>query len=453
MPTRRGRRSTRNAGVVGALPQQACADGRGVSCMPGGGKSACADANPVTSQRLSPAASPAQSASEIGASSWQRYPSIDAADHEQVAKIRRATEGQPVEFVGVEKVHGSNFAFETDGQTIQYFSRNRRLEASEPFIKKTCPGEAMQRYHSAVLEVFRLCSATSPGVRNVLIYGEYFGGWYPHDAVRQTGPGAGAPVQKGIVAYSPQHRFFAFDLCIDGIFCDFDFCVKMLECAGFPLVAKPLVRGSFEDCMNFEVESLRTTLPTLLGLPVCEAFCIAEGIIVKPIHHRKSWILKRKSVRYLEGCPNELRKWVAKCAESPEQAVLELYLSLCRRPRLDAVLSKEPQLREQPTVSLPKVQAMFREDVEADLQKKLATTEARVSEVSFHEVRAEADRRVAQWLLEGDASQASMSRGGGVRCRCVALSLIVAIAALLVEAMNIHLAVRFTDKLGALRFS
>lgn len=259
----------------------------------------------------------------------------------------------------------------------------------------------MRQYHGAVLEAFRLCSAASAGgARRVLIYGEYFGGWYPHDDVRQSGPGAGAPVQKGIVAYAPKHHFFAFDLCVDGTYWDFDEAVDLLERAGFPLVAKPLVRGSFEDCMNFEVESLRTTLPGLLGLPLCEPFCIAEGLIVKPVHQQKGWSVKRKSVRYLEGCPDELRKWMAKCAESPRRAVQELYLCLCRRPRLEAVLSKEPQLRSRPKTSLPRVQALFREDVESDLQKKLTASKARVPEISFDEVRAEADRRVAQWLME-----------------------------------------------------
>jgi len=323
-----------------------------------------------------------------------------------VSKIRAAVQGKDIEFIAVEKVHGSNFAFETDGRGIQYYSRSRRLDPTEKFVGRTSPGDAMQQYHAAVLETFRLCSSESSGpINNVLIYGEYFGGWYPHADVKLQGPGVGAPVQKGIVAYSPLHHFFAFDLCVDGVTWDFDRSMDLLKRAGFPLVATPLVRGSFEDCMQFDIEKLRSTLPELLGLPLCDDFCIAEGVIVKPVQPEKSWTMKRKSVRYLEGCPGELRKWIARCAESPALALRELYLCLCRRPRLDAVLSKEPQLRQQASRSLLKIQALFWADVEEDLKKKLVASKARVPEICLEAVHAEADARVAAWLLQDESAQ------------------------------------------------
>lgn len=333
-------------------------------------------------------------------SQWERYPSINDVDLWQLHKIRTDVEGSDVVFVALEKVHGSNFAFETNGVSVQYFSRNRRLDRQELFVGKTRPQEAMQQYHKAVLATFPLCaSKANRPVQSVIIYGEYFGGWYPHEQVKQEGPGAGAPVQKGIVAYSPTHHFYAFDVCVDGRFLDFDEATEVLSEAGFPLIATPVVRGSFNTCMDFDVESFRTTIPQLLGLPPCENYAIAEGLVIRPVQRRQQWTVKRKSVRYLEECPLELRKWVSKCAESKEDAFLGLYLCLCRQPRLDAVLSKEPQLRKAPANTLPKVQQLFWQDLEEAFQKKLREINLVAPPGCSKAAREEADRRVSTWLL------------------------------------------------------
>jgi len=340
---------------------------------------------------------------------WQRYPSINDVDLDQVDEIRRAVRGSDIEFVAVEKVHGSNFAFETDGRSIDYFSRSRRLEKHGRFVGKTAPAEAMRQYHAAVRETFRVCaSRTAQGVKSVVVYGEYFGGWYPHPQVEQEGPGAGVPVQKGIVAYAPSHYFFAFDVCVDGRFLDFDDATGVLTSAGFQLVARPVVRGSFEQCMDFDVESFQTGVPGLLGLPPCQAYCIAEGLVIRPVQRRASWTVKRKSVRYLEAVPDELRKWLNKCVQSKEEAFAGLYLCLCQQPRLEAVLSKDPQLRAAGALSW--VQELYRRDVDECFEKRLQRIGSAVPRGCLQAARAEADRRVAAWLL---GSERSVATAGG----------------------------------------
>lgn len=115
-------------------------------------------------------------------------------------------------------------------------------------------------------------------------------------------------------------------------------------------------------------------------------------------------MVKRKSVQYLETCPQELRKWVTKCATSRSDGLTGLYLCLCREPRLQSVLSKQPQLREDHSqTALLTVQRLYREDVEAAWQQRLAAAGVQVpASYSFSEARAEADRRVASWLNAED---------------------------------------------------
>ena len=93
-------------------------------------------------------------------------------------------------------------------------------------------------------------------LRTLTIYGEYFGGWYPVEGVKQDGHGAGQPVQQR-VAYAPAQQFFAFDVKVDDMFLDFDTAVKLLEASGFPYVDnKPICRGSFSECMAVDVDTM-----------------------------------------------------------------------------------------------------------------------------------------------------------------------------------------------------
>ena len=58
---------------------------------------------------------------------WCRYPDIDQASEHHINKINTTvrSEGSDAEFVVLEKVDGSNFAFVTDGNTVTYFPRKR----------------------------------------------------------------------------------------------------------------------------------------------------------------------------------------------------------------------------------------------------------------------------------------------------------------------------------------
>ena len=72
---------------------------------------------------------------------WCRYPDIDQASEHHINKINTTvrSEGSDAEFVVLEKVDGNNFAFETDGRVVTYFSRERQLDKDANFVRKTHP--------------------------------------------------------------------------------------------------------------------------------------------------------------------------------------------------------------------------------------------------------------------------------------------------------------------------
>merc|ERR1719375_989102 len=102
-------------------------------------------------------------------------------------------------------------------------------------------------------------------IRAVHIYGELFGGRYPHPQVR---PEPWQPVQCG-VWYAPGLHFQAFDVAVDvaGVrsFLDFSVAREACEACGLPF-AIPLHQGSLSECLEYPIE-FETTIPSRLGLP------------------------------------------------------------------------------------------------------------------------------------------------------------------------------------------
>ena len=327
---------------------------------------------------------------------WQAYPSID--DMNDVDRIRRHSVGAG-DYVAVEKVDGSNFALEFNGEGVLYYSRNKQVSYDGYFVGKVKPWDAMHVYHEAVSQLFELCGAR----KSVVVYGEYFGGWHP--AASDKGAGEGCAVQRH-VAYSPVHRLYAFDVLVDGVWLSFDEAVALLSRAGFPLVAEPLHRGSFEECLRVEVNGLPTSIPARLGYPLHVGHSIVEGVVIRPVRRRepgepKKWI-KKKSWHFLEERPNELGRALLR-----NEDFEKLCLHFCVRPRFNNVLSHQPELRTACTTHLETARTLFWADVQVDFSRRVSSVGRCVPSGACERARVEADRMVAEWLREEWDAQAT----------------------------------------------
>ena len=120
------------------------------------------------------------------------------------------------------------------------------------------------------------------------------------------------------------------------------------------------------------MDKTATTIPHMLCLPkLASQSCIIEGFIVRPIRRQagKKWTIKIKNWRFLECAPNELQAALRDCAASVRPEPLKrLYLSCCKEPRLQSVLSKEPQLQEDPSANLATIQQLCWQDVERSVE-------------------------------------------------------------------------------------
>jgi Rnl2 family RNA ligase len=134
-----------------------------------------------------------------------------------------------------------------------------------------------------VYQLFHLTSLLYPQITWLTIYGELFGGAYPHPEVT---PVAGLqPIQTGIY-YTPNIEFCAFDLAISGpqlssTYLDYDQALSLLKDSRVPFIP-PLLIGSYQEALHYPIE-FSSTISTLFGLPSLSEDNKAEGVVIKPL--------------------------------------------------------------------------------------------------------------------------------------------------------------------------
>mmetsp|Transcript_60401 Transcript_60401/g.131138 ORF Transcript_60401/g.131138 Transcript_60401/m.131138 type:complete len:319 (+) Transcript_60401:59-1015(+) len=119
-----------------------------------------------------------------------------------------------------------------------------------------------------------------PNTASLAVYGEIFGGHYPHDDVPAT-PSVG-PVQTG-VWYCPGIEFSVFDVALgpgeDRAYFNIPDVIRMCEAAGI-LCTQVLFTGSLQACLDYSPK-FQTAMPGRLGLPALENN-FAEGVVIRP---------------------------------------------------------------------------------------------------------------------------------------------------------------------------
>lgn len=199
------------------------------------------------------------------------------------------------DWVVTEKVHGANFCFITDGVSVRCAKRKRLLSEGEPFFHYE---RVLNRVQEQVQASFFLVKKHHPTIKSVMIYGELFGGGYPHADIKAD-PNVQL-VQTGVY-YSPTIDFYAFDIALDHHsdngaserhYLDYDQALQIFQKVQL-FHAQPLFVGKWNDANGYPI-GFDSTIPALLGLPPLPQPNPAEGIIIKPM---KSFYIESKKGR------------------------------------------------------------------------------------------------------------------------------------------------------------
>jgi len=209
---------------------------------------------------------------------WSRYPKIA----ESSASFTDRTGGQ---WVCTEKVHGANFSvMATADGFVNFASRSGILAHNDNFFGFKSQGlDAYLNGRVLALREALVQDGTAQEHDSILVYGELYGGHYPHpDVAAVAGVG---PIQRG-VWYAPSISFMAFDVALasaeDGATTYLSFDIARTASQGVGLCfAEALFRGTLAQCMGHKVR-FSSTIPATLGLPALKEPNLAEGLVVRP---------------------------------------------------------------------------------------------------------------------------------------------------------------------------
>ena len=206
-------------------------------------------------------------------------------------------------WVMLEKIHGSNFQFWTDGDEVKVGKRTAYLipyevkfmdKASGKEIVKLCDPRAgfFRADHIANLysnnvkalhsELFGDCSKIEKSEKPyIIVYGEIFGGFY-NDETKKPWQRVQLEVQ-----YHPENKFMAFDIVTYDNFklryTNYDRCIELFEKHKIPYIPI-LFTGTFKEVYekSQSTNADPTTIPKMFGLEEIIPN-IREGHVLKPV--------------------------------------------------------------------------------------------------------------------------------------------------------------------------
>lgn len=219
------------------------------------------------------------------------------------------------EWVVTEKVHGANFAFYVSADDIKCAKRTSNKSNSNPTDWLTDDSkffnyqDIRDRLAPMLRHMFQtIKQELAPDMEYMTLYGELFGGNYPHPLVERSY--MAMCVQKGVY-YHPGNQFMAFDLVLhsDTYHSVQSHGVLVSLCSRCNVHHVPvLFKGTFQECLEYSNE-FQTKVPEMFGLPPIEDNT-AEGVVIKPCIPDFFWnsgriILKNKNAKWSEKAHKE----------------------------------------------------------------------------------------------------------------------------------------------------
>lgn len=261
------------------------------------------------------------------------------------------------EWVIQEKIHGANFSMYATGEEVKAARRTEFLTMGEQFY--SC-SEVIGKYSADARNMFK----TSGAKQELIIYGELFGGNYPHRGVAQNNNVSA--VQKGIY-YSPNIEFMVFDIQIDGEYLNI-YMVSDLCCQhNIPFI--PVIKkGTYKECLKYP-NNFQSMISLDLSLPeIKDNQC--EGVVIKPSHPKFLGngcrvILKNKNPKFAEKVKEP--KPIPEPLSGDLLVVAESMSTFITKNRLVNVLSKIGEVTDK---DFGRILGLFVQDVITDFKKE-----------------------------------------------------------------------------------
>ncbi|MCQ2252934.1 MAG: RNA ligase, Rnl2 family [Bacteroidales bacterium] len=268
---------------------------------------------------------------------FKKYSSIENSFNEEYIKKVKEVIDPKLKFVVQEKVHGSNTSFVTDGKEIKFAKRTALVAEDERFFDYE---ELFDRYKERVLKLYKAIKKKYPDLKSAVIYGEFFGGYYPHKQVKADH--RYMTIQKG-VCYCPHHEFYGFDIYVYRAelkhYLTVDETNELFEKGGF-FYAKSLFEGTLEECLKYP-NKFPSTIYQFFGYPPIDDN-ICEGVVIRPkeptyVAYGERILIKNKNERFAE-------KKSEKRVPKPQKPAVEISKNLVNEIALISLYVTENRL-------------------------------------------------------------------------------------------------------------
>ncbi|HEY0134897.1 MAG TPA: RNA ligase family protein [Nannocystis sp.] len=237
-------------------------------------------------------------------------------------------------WVALEKIHGAQMVVAIAGDELQFGKRKAWLRHDDPFF-----GWQLLR---APLTLAAQAAKAHLTVHTVVLYGELYGGAYPHPDVPAV-PGL-APVQTGIW-YAPDLRYAVFDVLVaDGEHDEGEFLAHREVTAlarAVGLDSPPVLHSGPRSAALMVPVRQPTRVPVALGLPELPGN-FAEGVVLKADARARPSsriVYKQKIAEFDEQRFGESEAW-----DADQRLDLAALLAHARRlvnpPRIASAASK-----------------------------------------------------------------------------------------------------------------
>ncbi|GEN76032.1 RNA ligase family protein [Chryseobacterium hagamense] len=200
---------------------------------------------------------------------------------------------EKLKWVVTEKVHGANFSFVYENGNLKFAKRKEYLSWTDDFFGFQL---VVNKLEDRILRLFEKLSSEIVAEKYI-IYGELFGGKYPHAEVERVKDIHA--IQTGVY-YAPSIEFCAFDIALETAgpaskyYLDYETAMDYFEQFGI-FYAKPLFIGKFNEALNFNIR-INSAVPKDFGLPELKDNLI-EGVVVKPFNQTDHTIFSRPIVK------------------------------------------------------------------------------------------------------------------------------------------------------------
>jgi len=277
---------------------------------------------------------------------FNEFTEIENHYREKYLGILREYGFDKVKWLALEKIHGANFSFITDGKELQVASRKQIVDRT--FFR--C-GEVIDKYGDNVKD---LKNIHYPNAKQIQVYGELFG-----------------PGMSGKIWYGTEREFMAFDIEVDGVVQNTGDVAGLLAHCKIPKAPTVGLFDSLDDALAcdpvFVSKVIDVLYPEHIGVSEYElGENDAEGLVLKPVDplylpNDSRVMVKHKHPDFAEKLKRPKSK--PSGLPNPWAPVAEQYVN---QNRLDAVLSKEGELTNK---DFGRIVALMCEDVMKDMIK------------------------------------------------------------------------------------